>query len=359
MKVVMPDGWSFYFYRNGNTETWRGNAGWMGETNNTIFTITALCGWRIKFDGGKIQEIDSEKNRTLTYRYNGGVATEVDEDDKPFVQVESNTATGAAEDLLIAGQRIGLSLAQRPRIQTMLKQNFVTGFDPSLNALDWSDGKKESFVFGTDEGLNPTLAISQGDGTQRIFTWDADTRQIKTDGNWSYHLQQMVGHLRFDRRTPQGQSEIFEDDAATGLTIEKSLSGKEMGTYRFVSGPLAGRIRKVEELNNGSYKILYSASYFPTGNLMRELFYPNKTRVYADDGSLAKETIGDNVVYEEEYDDQGRVIHILNPTQQMEVNRTYDSQGAATTQVFKQGTLLFTETTDHNNNLVSLNEGDK
>jgi hypothetical protein len=133
MKVVMPDGWNYYFHRNGNTETWAGNAGWVGETNNTLFTITAPCGGKIKFDGGKIQEIDTNKNRTLAYKYNGPVATEVDIDGKPFVQVESNATTEASEDLLIGGQKLEISESQRPQVLTKLNQNFIVGFDQSLN----------------------------------------------------------------------------------------------------------------------------------------------------------------------------------------------------------------------------------
>ena len=55
MNVIMPDGWTFLFLRNGNSKTWRGNAGWAGETNDSVFTIAAPCGWKIRYDGGKIR----------------------------------------------------------------------------------------------------------------------------------------------------------------------------------------------------------------------------------------------------------------------------------------------------------------
>ena len=359
MKVVMPDGWNFYFYRNGNTETWGGNAGWVGETNNTVFTIKAPCGWSIKFDGGKIQKIGSNTNRTLSYKYNGPVATEVDLDGKAFVQVENNTSTGLPGDILIGGQKIDIATAQRPRIMTKLNQNLVTGFDQSLSALQWPDGRKESFTFGTDKNLNPTLAITPVDGIDHTFTWDAATRQIRFDGNWSYNLQQVGGHLRFNRVLSQGQSESYENDGATGLTIEKSLNGNDIATYRFVSGLLIGRIRKVEEQSKGSRKTLYSAIYFPSGNLVREFFYPDRVRIYSDDRKLLKETIANNIIYEQDFDNQGRLIHMINPAQQIEVKRAYDSQGGEITQVFKQGAIFYTETTDSNNNLLSFNKGNQ
>ncbi len=360
MKVLMPDGWTFTFLRNGSTETWRGNAGWVGETADTVFTITAPCGWRIKFDGGKIQEIDSDKNRALTYRYNGGVATAVDEDGKSFLQVEDNTSTGVAMDLIIDGQKINLAEAQRPRIQAVQKQNLITGFDPSLSQLQWPDGRTEAFDFTPAKNLDPSLSISLSNGHPRTFTWDANTRQIKTDCDWSYSLQQVAGNLQYTRTLSTGQFETYENNTVTGVTIEKSLTGNAIATYRFVGGPLTGRIRKVEEMQMGAQrKILYSASYFPSGNLMRELFYPDHVRFYSDDRKLLKETVGNAVVYEQDFDDQGRLIHMINPSQHMEVKRIYNSQGGETTQVFKQGGLFYTETADNNNNLISFDKGNQ
>jgi hypothetical protein len=69
MNVIMPDGWTFLFLRNANSETWRGNAGWMGETNDARFTISAPCGWKITYDRGKIQEIDGDQIGALTFSY--------------------------------------------------------------------------------------------------------------------------------------------------------------------------------------------------------------------------------------------------------------------------------------------------
>jgi hypothetical protein len=210
MRVIMPNGWTFSFFRNGHTETWRGNAGWAGETRNTLFTITAPCGSKIKFEGGKIREIDIPKNRTLTYKYNGPVATEIDIDNKPFLVIDCNTSTGVAEDIVIGDQKIAISLAQRPRIQTVSGQNLVTGFDQSLSEFDWPDGKKETFTFGTaDKTLDPNLAVIHPDQTWRYFTWDSATRQIKTDGEWTYKL--MPGdNIALNRINPKGQIESFD-----------------------------------------------------------------------------------------------------------------------------------------------------
>ncbi len=92
---------------------------------------------------------------------------------------------------------------------------------------------------------------------------------------------------------------------------------------------------------------------------MRELVYPDRVRTYSENGKLLKETEGKEILYQQDYDDRGRLIHMLDPGRQIEVKRTYDSQGAETTRVFKQGTLFYTEQTDKNNKLISFNEGEK
>jgi len=273
MNVIMPDGWTFIFLRNGNTETWRGNAGWVGETNNTVFTITAPCGWRIKFDGGKIQQIDSNKNRTLSFKYNGPAATEVDVDGKPVVQVESDSSTGVAKDLIIGGQKVDIALAPRPRIQAVLNQNLVTGFDQSLSQLQWPDAKKESFAFGTDNSLTPTLAITHTDETQRNFSWDPTTRQIKTDGDWTYTFEpafQNSSCLGIRRTDAEGQFEYFANDPSRGKTVEKTLSGNLTTIYIFVNaGVLNGEVRKKEVQVNGATQTVYEADYDEAGRMTR------------------------------------------------------------------------------------------
>ena len=92
---------------------------------------------------------------------------------------------------------------------------------------------------------------------------------------------------------------------------------------------------------------------------MREIFYPDKIRIYSENRQLLKETIGGRVDYEQDMDSQGRVVHIVDPVKELEVNKVYDAQGGQTTEVFKHGALFYTEKIDSNNKLISLNEGDK
>jgi len=360
MNVVMPDGWTFLFLRNANTETWRGNAGWMGETNDTRFTISAPCGWKITYDHGKIQAIDGEQIGTLTFSYNGGVPVEIDRDGSALLTVERDPASGTPNALVIAGKRVELSLAQRPRVVNLLGRNLINGFDPGLASLQKADGTKETFTFGTDKSLNPTLTLDQPGELPRTLVWDAATRQIKSDGAWIYTLKPNGDHLRFTRTSGPNQMECYEADEATGVTLEKSVDGAELATTRFVSGPLAGEVRKIDQLDTaGKRTPLYAATYYPSGLLMRETFYPDMVKSYSEENQLLKETVAGQVVYEQDLDEAGRVTHVIDATKDLELRMSYGAGGGRTTQVFQKGALFYTEQVDGNNKLVSLNEGEK
>jgi YD repeat-containing protein len=308
MKVIMPDGWTFTFLRNGNADTWRGNAGWVGETNDTIFTIKAPCGTTIKYDKGKIQEIDTIKNKTLTYKYNGQMASEVDVNGKAFLQVESNDATGVVEDLVVDGLKINVAFGQRPRILNRLNQNMIIGFDSSLSQLQWADGKEEAFAFTTDKNLDPMLVISNSDKTQRHFTWDANTRQIKTDDGWTYNWHATDPAVT-QRTDAEGHLELYSQTA--GTTIEQGFDGVRRITTKFVNaGPLNGKIRAITETKDGVKIPIYVANYDEEGRLIREISNSGVTATYQYDasGSIRKTIKLNNVDYEVDYNAVGKII---------------------------------------------------
>jgi YD repeat-containing protein len=285
----MPDGWTFLFLRNGSTETWRGNAGWVGQTDGTRFTITAPCGWRVKFDTGKIQEIDTPRDRTITIKYNGPAPTEADIDGHAFVQVDPNPATGTAQDIVIAGQKIAISQAPRPRIQHILGKTLITGFDPALSALQWSDGKKETFSFAAPADLTPTLAITKPGQPQRNITWDPSTLQITVDRLWKYTI--LPGeYITLQRANGKGHTEAYFYNPSIGLTVTTALDGSTTKIYQFVNGgALAGDVRKKEVISLNGKASTYSYTYDENGRLIRELLPDGSVKQFADPASEVRE----------------------------------------------------------------------
>ena len=308
MNVIMPDGWTFTFLRNGNSNTWRGNAGWVGEVDDTIFTIKAPCGWAIKFDKGKIKEIDTNKNQDLTYEYNGPMATALEVNGKALLEVENNNAAGVVEGLLVDGLNVKISLRPRPRILNKLNHNMIIGFDSSLKRLHFADGKEEDFAFTTDGNLDPVLILTSSDQTQRHFVWDAATQQIKTDENWTYAWDARDPTLT-TRTDSEGHVELYSQ--AIDTTIEQGFDGVKRITKRFVNaGPLSGKVRSIIETKDGVDTPVYVANYDEGGRLIRESSNSGVIASYQYDagGNVRKYIELNNIDYEVQYDSTGAIV---------------------------------------------------
>jgi hypothetical protein len=313
LHVIMPDGWTFLFLRNGNTDTWRGNAGWVGQTDGSRFTITAPCGWRVKFDAGKIQEIDTPKNRTIAIKYNGPAPVEADIDNQPFLQVEQNTATGVAQNIIIGSHKIAISQAQRPRIQAVSGKTLLAGFDSSLSQIQWPDGKKETFDFAVLQDLMPKLTILSPDHVQRNFTWDVLTKQILSDNDFKYGFKYADGGNTVERDGPGGVRETYSNAPQLGKIVTGDASGKVISSYCFTSGPLAGKRRQIIKSIGGIDVDVESFSYDEKGQLIRKqvtLLEGGKvcklTFSALKDGSEFKVEIG-NEVHRLYIDSQGNI----------------------------------------------------
>ena len=359
MRVIMPDGWTFLQLSSATATRRPGAATWAGSARRTtrFSPSQRRAGGRSSSTGAKSSN-SKASSAPLTWRYNGGVPTEVDDGDRAILQVEPDPATGAGA-LVIDGHRIGVAMGKRPEVTSQSGGNLIAGFDPCVSGLQRPDGKKETFDFSTDGALFPTLTIAGTGAESREFSWDPATRQIRSDGDWTYQLVRAGDHLHYERTAADGKSESYEADNARGVTVEKGPDGREVSTYRFPAGPLAGQIRKIVEDASGEAKVLYTASYYPSGNVMRETFWPDMEKEFSDQRQLLKETIAGEVIYEQDFDAQGRLVHLFNPAQSIEMKRTYNPDGGQTTQVFRDGALFYSEQIDRNNRLVSLDEGEK
>jgi hypothetical protein len=228
-KIFMPNGLIYDFGRiAGEENMFSGNFGWKAAIEGDTLTAWASCGWKLVFQKGRIWEITTPQNRILSYRYNAGVATEIDARDgasnRTLVQAETDAATGTVTDLIIGSQRINISQAQRPRIMTKFNQNLVIGFDQSLSQLQWPDGKKESFIFGTDKLLNPTLTIAHSNQVDRDFTWDPSSGVIIQDGAWKYDVSISQGVGDISRSDDQKHYEAL--DVGPGKVVEIGSDGQ-------------------------------------------------------------------------------------------------------------------------------------
>ena len=268
-QLWQPDGSYQFMGRNKPTDTiLNGQGGWKAEINGDTITAWASCGWKLTYNQGKLTSITTPQNRTLDLVYNNGRVTAMQENGATVLAVQTDSQSGKVTGLTFNDKTIGIEQTDKPVIQQIGGKNMVGSMAPSLSKLTLPDRTSKSYNYKATGNLEPTLTV---DG-QRHLSWDPVTSLIKTDGEWTYGLKPIEGSsdVAFTRTNVQGQSEAYEDNSATGVIIQKTLDGTETKTYRFTSGILAGKIRKIEEVKNDTSTVVLKNSYDETGHLIRK-----------------------------------------------------------------------------------------
>lgn len=306
-----PDGWYQHLGRDKSNDTiLNGQRGWKAVVEGNKITVWADCGWKLTYVNGKLTSMITPQNRTLDLAYENGVVTGLQEKGDTVLKVEFNSSTGIVTGLTFNNKTIGIEQAERPVIQQLAGQNIIANMSQSLSKLTFPDGSVKTYSFKTDQTLLPVITL---DGQRRI-TWNSATSLIKTDGDWTYDLKPLEGSSKvaFTRINRQGKSESYVDNGEKGVVSEKNQNGIETKTYRFTSGILAGKIRKIEEIQNGVSTIIFSAAYDEEGKLLRKST-PNETVIYKvlNGKSVPLQVIKNNkIVRNYSYDEKGNFLNL-------------------------------------------------
>jgi hypothetical protein len=283
-KLVQPEGRFRLFGRSkANPLLLEGQGGWKAEIKGDTITAWADCGWKLVFVKGKIKSLTTPKNRRLDYIYSAGRVSEVRESGATLISVEIDPGTNQTKAIVVNGLRMAVSLAQRPRIQIASGQTLVAGMAESLRRFSDND---ESYEFGTDEKLQPTLTISKTGKPQRVVVWHPGTKRILADDAWVYDIRpadKLAANALMSRRHLEGRTESWVVDAASGREIE-TIDGAQTIRTSYVSGVLAGHLRTIVREANGTSTTLYRAAYDDKGKLVR-LIRDGKTRFFQYDKS--------------------------------------------------------------------------
>ena len=247
-RMIQPDGWTSVFRRDHKIKNiLGGQGGWKAEiTGDNTITAYATCGWKLVYKQGKISSIGTPKGRTLDYVYSGGRVAEIRDKGSVVLSTRVDSMSGVVAGLVIGGKEISLTQAQRPQVQKIKGQNLVAGMSSALNEVKQPSGETNSYAFTVDEKLNPTLTINQ----KRTITWDAETKRILKDGEWTYNITPSNDPLLFyaaiGRINAKKQSELWHLDAGKGIETTMHPDGMKTVSRKFVSGPLTGKIRSIE-----------------------------------------------------------------------------------------------------------------
>jgi YD repeat-containing protein len=268
---------------------------WTGVINGDEIVISREDGWELRYKQGLIRRLRTDTGRVLVWSRSGNLVTEIRETGSgsaPFRLL--TTSGGVPSGFEINGKRHSFELDKRPVVQHVNGQNLIGGLEPSLSAWTWPDGSKELYKFEVDQqpGIMPVLTLTDREGATERYVWNPQTNAVISDGDWSYEIgkiTQEFGLPRITRKNAAGQEEFISVDNARGITEEKTIEGGHRITEIFKgTGPLYGKVRKVETVSEKGNRILqYAASYDDKGRLIRETNANGITTAYTFDDAGA------------------------------------------------------------------------
>jgi RHS Repeat. len=264
---------------------------WTGVISGDEIVIAREDGWELRYKQGLIRQLRTDTGRVLVWSRSGNLVTEIRETGSgtaPFRLV--TTSGGVPTGFEINGKRHSFELDKRPVVQHVNGQNLIGGLEPSLSAWTWPDGSKELYKFEVDQQpqIMPVMTLTDREGATERYVWNPQTNAVISDGDWTYEIgkiTQEFGLPRITRKNAAGQEEFISVDNARGITEEKTIEGGHRITEIFKStGPLYGKVRKVETLGERGNRILqYAASYDDKGRLIRETNANGITTAYTFD----------------------------------------------------------------------------
>jgi hypothetical protein len=334
-----PNGYVLPFRRaKGDVTLLRGREGWMAriKDDHTI-EATASCGWVIDFTDGKISEMHTPDNRTITFNYRQGIVTRVDIEGTPLLTVNIDGQSKKITGLSYNGKEVSLEEGRRPMVHHQHGKLLVARIAQSLHKVILSDGKSETFEFGVDDKMKPTLKVTGSDN--HLFTWSPRTKCILKDGDWTYKTvvahkkdRAIRGGRRFanaqiQRTDSKGRTESWFRDLKNGTTTIQKLDGTKIVKERFVGSGLAGKMRSVEKSQGGKTVSLFQGTYDNNKQLVRKLDGKGNVFEWKTSGNTRTMTENNAPVRATTFDASGRPVSEVDTKTRIRTSYNYLAQG--------------------------------
>ncbi len=273
-ELIAADGYTIQFGRDPKKPTLISGADWQGviSSGDTI-KLWKSCGWQMTFTQGRLSSIGTPKGKTLLINRDAtGVAREATYDGKVIVRVEKSF-NGVVTGLQVGEKHLAIDQVERPRIQSIEGKNLVTGKSMSLGKVS-SDGIAiKSYEYGVTDKLEPKLTATDQGKPPREITWDASSKIIKTDRDYTYSIipPELPGfNASISRKNKAGQEEMWFKDIARGVKTVQKLDGVKKVTTWFTSGLAEGKIRRIEQTIDGKAVVLTRNAYDENGKFLRK-----------------------------------------------------------------------------------------
>jgi len=257
-------------------------------------TLVGSCCGEYRYRQGRLFQIKSTDGRLITLTRNGNLVTEIREEGSaitPFKLVTSSA--GIPTGMYVNGKLHTFELGKRPRVENTNGTDVIAGFDPSLALWKFPDGKQETYQFEVGPDVSPNLKMTDRDNAESNYVWDGASGHIVSDGEWTYTVGKMAGPFdlpKLRRVNSKGEEEFRYVDMAKGITEVKNLKQGHTIMETFLSsGPLYGKVRKVEKVVDGVKKTIFQAGYDESGKLLRTVDAKGFTAVneFGKDGKLS------------------------------------------------------------------------
>jgi hypothetical protein len=242
-----PSGRPLILQRTKIPEILNGPGDIKGLIRENLITVWTNCGDKIIFKNGKIVFMQIAGKAPFTYSYKGNRLEGIEQNGQFVLKVETNGPAGDVSGITLPSSREQIVLQQTemlPNIGNIAGKNIVSRMDKTLSQATRPDKSRETFAFGVDENVNPTVTL----GSKKL-TWNPATGKVLSDGEWKYEIKS--GSDQFDnssisRTNSTGQEESWYLDMTKSEEVFKKANGTTTRRSWFTSGVLAGHLRKIE-----------------------------------------------------------------------------------------------------------------
>ena len=272
--MITPDGTMDFFSRDGSDPNiLHGSSGWTAEIQGSDIIVHSKCGseWKMVFRQGRLDALSKGSHELRIQRDPLNRPIGVTENGASKLMMTRDEKTGLVSTLEMNGKKYLFGYDGKPRIENVGGQNLVGGVEPSLHQISYPDGKEETYDFAVTEKMLPNLKITDAQGKERMIVWGLYGRMLQ-DGEWSYKItpsRDVGANAVVERTNSQKQKEYWFRDEGSGTDTTIDLNGAKKICYYFTSGYLAGSLKKIVELNNGTKKIIRKIDYDETGRAIR------------------------------------------------------------------------------------------
>lgn len=301
-RVELVNGSILYLQRRKSDHNQFASSGleWIGRRQGDLLTVTG-GGWELQFLKGRlirVREFDS--GRELNFVWSGSMVVGVREGSGSFeLEVKVDAPSRLPKSIVINRQEFKVSFA-----------------DERLQSIVFPDGRKERFSYGVDGAGNPTMTREGRDGAKTAYVWDAKKRCILSDGEFTYAIGECKSPYEcpsLARTNKSGQTESFAFDSK-GISSYRAFDGTITKRYFMMSpGINYMRLRKIERTSGGKTITVSRRSYDEQGRVIRVIQNVDgqdvvTTYVYDRNGKATAHCAGEEQVFQEK---QQRIISLL------------------------------------------------